>query len=116
MNVACMYTLDKSSGEWRHLLRFFDVPYEPQFLPKSVPIYLVVNHKGRYPVDDAIPLPEFTHPECATYIFGDDDGGPLLAPNEVAKVTIPTEYGLGLFAVQAGAIVLYDRMAKRWRS
>jgi len=110
-DVAFMYSGNDRS--WSHLLSFFDVPFASEHLPDSVPVYLVVNHHGHYPVGDAIPLPEFEHPARESYVFGDDkDEKPLVPPPGAVQVTIPTEYPLGLYASQAAAIVLYDRMVK----
>ncbi|MDC8830957.1 TrmH family RNA methyltransferase [Alteromonas gilva] len=63
-------------------------------------------------VEGAIPLPEFTHPDNAYYLFGPEDGS--LAPDLVrrcdAVVYIPTFNSLNLAAT--ANILLYDRLAK----
>ena len=64
-------------------------------------------------VDGAIPLPRFTHPSRAFYIFGPEDGS---IPSDVIErcdhvVSIPSNFCLNLAA--AVNVVLYDRMVKR---
>ena len=64
-------------------------------------------------MDDAIPLPEFKHPERAFYVFGPEDGS---ISNEVLgwckyKVVVPTRFCMNLAACVN--VVLYDRTAKR---
>lgn len=63
-------------------------------------------------VEGAIPLPAFTHPKNAYYIFGPEDGS---VPQEIVNackhvVYIPTKSSMNL-AVTAN-VVLYDRLAK----
>lgn len=63
-------------------------------------------------VDDARPLPEYTHPDRAIYIFGPEDGSlskEVLAWCEEV-VYIPTKGCMNLAATVN--VVLYDRMAK----
>ena len=62
---------------------------------------------------DARPLPGFTHPERAFYIFGPEDGtlGKAITARCVHKVYIPTKHCLNL--AMAANTVLYDRAAKR---
>jgi tRNA(Leu) C34 or U34 (ribose-2'-O)-methylase TrmL len=61
---------------------------------------------------DAIPLPDYEHPERAFYVFGPEDGD--LGSNVLAwcrdLVYIPSHHSINLAAVVN--IVLYDRMAK----
>jgi tRNA(Leu) C34 or U34 (ribose-2'-O)-methylase TrmL len=61
---------------------------------------------------DAIPLPDYEHPERAFYVFGPEDGD--LGPNVLTwcrdLVYIPSHHSINLAAVVN--IVLYDRMAK----
>lgn len=63
-------------------------------------------------VEDAVPLPNFTHPQNAYYVFGPEDGS--LSQSLVSKcdhvVYVPTFSSLNL-AVSAN-VVLYDRLAK----
>ena len=63
-------------------------------------------------VDGATPLPNFTHPERALYVFGPEDGS---IPSEIIRkaqliVSVPTHYCMNLAATVN--VVLYDRMAK----
>lgn len=63
-------------------------------------------------VDDARPLPEYTHPDRAIYIFGPEDGSlskEVLAWCEEV-IYIPTKGCMNLAATVN--VVLYDRMAK----
>lgn len=63
----------------------------------------------------AVPLPDFTHPEEVLYVFGRSGLSTLRAygTDEDASVRIPTAEGKGLlWAHQAAAIILYDRMQK----
>ena len=64
-------------------------------------------------ISDAIPLPEYVHPERAFYIFGPEDG--TLGPGTIEwcrdVIYIPTRYCMNLAATVN--VVLYDRMAKR---
>ncbi len=62
---------------------------------------------------DAIPLPDYEHPERAFYVFGPEDGD--LGPNVFSWcrdiVYIPSNHSINLAAVVN--LVLYDRMAKQ---
>lgn len=64
-------------------------------------------------VDGAIPLPKFTHPESAFYIFGPEDGtlGQDIIKRCRYKVMVPTRVCMNLAACVN--VVLYDRMAKQ---
>lgn len=64
----------------------------------------------------AIPLPDFSHPERAFYIFGPEDGTLEMAITErcAASVVVPTNNCMNLGATVN--VVLYDRMAKRFPS
>ncbi len=66
-------------------------------------------------IDGATPLPEFTHPERAFYIFGPEDG--TLDENIISwcshTVYIPMNRCSNLAATVN--VVLYDRMAKSCR-
>jgi len=67
--------------------------------------------------DGAKPLPEFTHPERAYYIFGGEDAtlGERIISRCACVLWIPTPRCLNLAA--AVNVVLYDRLAKsrqRW--
>ena len=64
-------------------------------------------------VENAIPLPEFSHPDNAFYILGPEDGSvPIEIVNAAESVVyIPTFNSMNLGAT--GNVVLYDRLAKR---
>jgi len=63
--------------------------------------------------EGAIPLPEFTHPEDALYIFGPEDGSIDQSVVDLADavVYIPTIGCMNLAATVN--VLLYDRMAKQ---
>ncbi|MDM7862059.1 RNA methyltransferase [Alteromonas sp. ASW11-36] len=63
-------------------------------------------------VDGAIPLPEFTHPDNAFYIFGPEDGSVEQEVIDASDhvVYIPTFNSMNLAAT--ANVVLYDRLAK----
>ena len=93
---------------WRHI-----PVVEVDSLMESVPFCAV-------PVcieltDDAVPLPQFTHPERAFYLFGPEDGSVRLEYQKRCKhrVMVPTAYCMNLAATVN--VVLYDRMAKLGR-
>lgn len=95
-----------TSKAWRHspLLHFESlrdaVPYG------SVPVAVDL-------VDDAIPLPEYQHPQRAFYIFGPEDGtlGDQILSFCPQRVMVPTRRCMNLAATVN--VILYDRMAKR---
>ncbi len=64
-------------------------------------------------VEGAIPLPEFTHPEHAFYVFGPEDGS--VNANILSRaddvVYVPTFHCMNLAAT--ANVLLYDRMSKR---
>lgn len=63
-------------------------------------------------VEGAIPLPEFTHPENALYIFGPEDGtiAQAVIDRADAVVYVPT---IGCMNLAASVnVLLYDRLAK----
>jgi tRNA(Leu) C34 or U34 (ribose-2'-O)-methylase TrmL len=62
--------------------------------------------------DEATPLPSFTHPERALYVFGPEDGtlSKQILAQCAATVLIPTQRCLNLAA--AVNIVLYDRCSR----
>lgn len=64
-------------------------------------------------VPDAMPLPEFKHPERAFYIFGPEDGtlGPEITRRCHSSIFVQTRYCMNLAA--AVNVVLYDRAMKR---
>ena len=100
----------------------FRHPSDPQKSSRHMPVIQMDNvldalPYGAVPVavevlPDAMPLPTFTHPPAAFYIFGPEDGS---LPEDVLdrcthKVTIPTAHCLNLG--MAVNVVLYDRAAK----
>ncbi|WP_164078310.1 RNA methyltransferase [Alteromonas facilis] len=64
-------------------------------------------------VEGAAPLPAFTHPDNAYYVFGPEDGSVTQEVIDQADyvVYIPTRSSMNLAAT--ANVVLYDRMAKR---
>lgn len=63
-------------------------------------------------IEGAIPLPDFTHPEKALYIFGPEDGSiaQSIINQADAAVYVPTIGCLNLAATVN--VILYDRLAK----
>lgn len=65
--------------------------------------------------DRAVPLTEFHHPERAVYLLGAEDHG--LPASVMARchrvIQIPGERDFSMNVSAAGAIVMYDRFAKR---
>lgn len=66
-------------------------------------------------VPEAAPLPGFSHPERACYVFGPESGS--ISDGILARCThhvrVPTAVSLNL-GMTVG-VVLYDRLADRWR-
>jgi tRNA(Leu) C34 or U34 (ribose-2'-O)-methylase TrmL len=64
-------------------------------------------------VDDAEPLPGFTHPERGFYVFGPEDGtlGKRHLSRCIKKIMVPTRHCMNLAATVN--VVLYDRLSKR---
>lgn len=64
-------------------------------------------------IDGAIPLPSYTHPERAFYIFGPEDGtlGHGITSWCRDVIYVPTRHCMNLAATVN--VVLYDRMVKR---
>jgi len=94
---------------WRHI-PLFHVTDIWQMMPwDCVPVAIEFIHEAR-------PLPVFTHPERAFYIFGPEDGN---IPERILSrcknvVMVPTRRCMNLAATVN--VVLYDRMAKREKS
>lgn len=65
--------------------------------------------------ENAIALPEFTHPENAYYIFGPEDGNlsQSIINKADAVVYVPTNGCMNLAA--SVNVLLYDRMAKNYQ-
>ena len=76
-----------------------------------------IEPRGFYDLE-SIDLPDFTHPEDVTYIFGSAHFNPTIGsmgPDDVA-VTIPTIGNAGvLWPHQCLVTILYDRMVKSWQ-
>lgn len=102
--------------------RYKHVPTDTQKAWKHFPFLEVADLEAVIPLgstpvavellDDAIPLPHYTHPERAFYIFGGED---RTLGDDVLKwcrdrVQVPTCFCLNL--ASAVNVVLYDRMAK----
>jgi tRNA(Leu) C34 or U34 (ribose-2'-O)-methylase TrmL len=95
----------------RHMPVFeSDDPLEPRPFGSEVVVIELI--------DGAQPLPQFTHPQRALYVFGPEDGTLGRAITERAQhiVQIPTRNCMNLAACVN--VVLYDRLAKqeRWPS
>lgn len=90
---------------WRHIpvLQVADLMDHCPF--GAVPVCIELT-------DDAVPLPAFTHPERAFYIFGPEDGSVRAEYQRRCKhrVMVPTSYCMNLAATVN--VVLYDRLAK----
>jgi len=63
-------------------------------------------------VENALPLPDFQHPDSAYYIFGPEDGtiSQAVIDKADAVVYVPTNGCMNLAAT--ANVVLYDRLAK----
>ena len=66
-------------------------------------------------VPEAVPLPGFAHPERACYVFGPESGSISdgILDHCTHHVRVPTAVSLNL-GMTVG-LVLYDRLADRWR-
>ncbi|WPE19857.1 RNA methyltransferase [Shinella zoogloeoides] len=64
-------------------------------------------------VPNAVPLPDFQHPQSAFYVFGPEDGtlGAAILDWCPLRVMVPTAICMNLAA--AVNVVLYDRLAKQ---
>jgi tRNA(Leu) C34 or U34 (ribose-2'-O)-methylase TrmL len=90
---------------WRHV-PYFQADDLKNIIPYDcVPVAIDI-------VDDAIPLPEFKHPERAFYIFGAEDA--TLGDRTISwcahTVYVPTLVCMNLAACVN--VVLYDRLSK----
>jgi tRNA(Leu) C34 or U34 (ribose-2'-O)-methylase TrmL len=69
-------------------------------------------------VDGATPLPAFTHPQSAFYVFGPEDGtlGADILARCKHRVMVPTRFCMNLAATVN--VILYDRVSKTgdWRT
>ena len=85
-------------------------------LPKTVPLVIAAHRNAKY-LQGEIALPDFEHPEACIYLFGHDHRN--LDPSMVEgfdyqTVYIPVRYEM--YSYQAGAMFLYDRLAKEWQT
>ena len=91
---------------WRHIPHVFaadvfdSIPYD------CVPVAVDL-------LEGATPLPSYTHPERAFYVFGAEDAtlGKRITDRCRDKIVVPTRFCMNLAA--AVNVVLYDRLAKR---
>lgn len=80
--------------------------------PANLPIILIQPQDG-FHVQGESSLVDFVHPDDCVYLFGASNGHLELNQDVAAKVYIPHQPTWNLFASQAAAIVLYDRLVKR---
>lgn len=64
--------------------------------------------------EDAVPLPEYFHPERVVYLLGAEDHGLPQGILEMAQTTvsIPVKLPFSLNVATAGTLVMYDRYVK----
>ncbi len=96
--------------------------YTSRKVGQNIPLIKAINMIDELPeglklvciefAEDAIPLPEYQHPDCAIYIFGPEDGSisQKLIDKADAVVYVPTQGCMNLAA--SVNVVLYDRSAK----
>lgn len=114
--VATLDMADEDLGDHvATVCRAFGFAKSGQFLavpPPNVPVVLLAAQDGRF-VQGDVDLRDFEHPETCCYLFGASHGQqqPLAEP-PIATVYIPILATWSLFASQAIAIVLYDRLTK----
>lgn len=102
---------EDTSAAARHLPLFQYITVN-EFLGAQPPEDCVLIAVERSAAAEALPI--FPHPERAVYILGAEDTG---LPKEVVDlcsrlVTVPTKICLNV--ATAGALVMYDRLAKEW--
>ena len=90
---------------------------------RHIPFLLVDDLHSAVPYDcipvavdllpGAVPLPKYTHPERAFYVFGPEDGtlGASVLDWCAHQVMIPTRFCMNLAATVN--VVLYDRLSKQ---
>ena len=101
-------SLTDTMKQFRHMPLLHNVDNLKNIIPYNcVPVAVDL-------ISDAIPLPEYKHPERAFYIFGPEDG--TLGKNITSwcrdKVYVPTKYCMNLAATVN--VILYDRIAKQY--
>lgn len=83
-------------------------------LPEDVPLIIAAHQEAKY-LPGEIALPDFEHPESGIYLFGHDHKNldpSLFEGREYQAVYIPVRYEM--YSFQAGAMFMYDRLAKQW--
>lgn len=86
---------------------------EAEFMIEDVPLGMVVVCVEF--AENAIPLPEYQHPQKAFYIFGPEDGtiSQDVIDRADAVVYVPTNGCMNLAATVN--VILYDRLAKSYQ-
>ena len=95
--------IQRSGHRWASVLQNAGVDPEPA--PRQgaeLRVFLVCS--------GGVNLMDFSHPQDAVYVCGPDLGEPPTIPQGALTVTVP---GGELFAVDAAAIVLWDRRVKQ---
>jgi tRNA G18 (ribose-2'-O)-methylase SpoU len=110
--IGARYTRQPSDtvGTPNHvpLIHYSDIDDLINHLPYGCPL-IGVELDGR-----AKPLPEFSHPPRAVYLLGAEDHGipPRILDRCHYVVQIPTVREWSMNVAVAGAIIMYDRLAK----
>lgn len=103
--------------------RFKDIPTDTKKLYKHLPYLTVDDLRQAVPhmcvpvavelLPDAVPLPDYQHPERAFYIFGPEDGSISDSVLKWARqrVYVPTKGCMNIAATIN--VVLYDRQCKQ---
>lgn len=118
---ARMIILGQASGD----IDIRRLPTDPTRAYRHVPVLEVDDLLEAAPRDadlvaveivpEAVPLPGFAHPERACYVFGPESGS--ISDGILSRckhhVRVPTSVSLNL-GMTVG-LVLYDRLADRWR-
>jgi hypothetical protein len=95
--------------QWHYVAGSFGVELASELPSDCVTVRVQPEH-GRY-VQGAQSLCDFEHPEDCVYVFGSDVG--FVKDDDCDySVFIPSHTAWTLFASQAGAVVLYDRLLK----
>lgn len=126
LRAAGNYRVDQVYYSGSRYLRAIELnPYRPKIsrtVGKSVPLSGVKNLLEVIPNNvkpvciefaiDAIPLPEYIHPENACYIFGPEDGN---IPQDIIDCAVDVVYVPTIGSMNIAAtvnVVLYDRLSK----
>ncbi len=94
---------------WRHVPYFEVDSIGKLAIPRSCQLVAVEQ------VPDAVPLPDFKHPERAMYVLGAEDHGIARKVLERCHHVIEIPSDRCLNVAVAGSIVLYDRNVKAAR-